>query len=178
MMRLNLLPWRERQRHGALRRFRSQLVVGALLALCAVTLVDQMARQRVQRQALANTQHQAALVVLDQQLQQLAEVRAEVEAVRARSAALEGLRAQQGGLAGVFADIEGAVPVGAQIIALTLENGHLRMTGLATSGAVVAQFMRDLGRSNALLDLELKRIRSLPEGDEFLLVARVSVFWS
>ena len=39
MMRLNLLPWRERQRQAALRRFRGQLVAGALLALCAVMLV-------------------------------------------------------------------------------------------------------------------------------------------
>ncbi|MNJ71258.1 hypothetical protein D3C77_677790 [compost metagenome] len=52
------------------------------------------------------------------------------------------------------------------------------MTGLATSGAVVAQFMRDLSRSSALVDLELKRIKSLPGGDEFLLSARVSAFWS
>ncbi|MNC67232.1 hypothetical protein D3C75_1177090 [compost metagenome] len=52
------------------------------------------------------------------------------------------------------------------------------MTGLATSGAVVAQFMRDLDRSGVLLDLALKRVRSMPGGDEFLLVARVSAFWS
>lgn len=49
MMRLNLLPWRERQRQAALRRFRGQLVAGALLALCAVMLVDQLARQRGQQ---------------------------------------------------------------------------------------------------------------------------------
>ena len=44
MMRLNLLPWRERQRQATLRRFRSRLVAGAILALCAVMLVDQLAR--------------------------------------------------------------------------------------------------------------------------------------
>ena len=54
MMRLNLMPWRERQREAAIRRFRSQLIAGALLALCAVTLVDQLARQRGQQQAVAN----------------------------------------------------------------------------------------------------------------------------
>ncbi|MNH37197.1 Fimbrial assembly protein (PilN) [compost metagenome] len=68
--------------------------------------------------------------------------------------------------------------MGVQLLDLSLENGRLQMTGLATSGAVVAQFLRDLGRSSALLDLELKRIKSLPGGDEFLLSARVSAFWS
>lgn len=178
MMRLNLLPWRERQRQAALRSFRRRLVAGALLALCGVTMVDQLARQRGQQQALANIRHQAALEVLGEQLQPLADVRAQHEALLARAAALEGLRANQDVLAGVFADLERALPVGVQLLDLSLEDGSLQMTGLATSGAVVAQFMRDLSRSSALVGLELKRIRSLPGGDEFLLGARVSAFWS
>ncbi len=68
--------------------------------------------------------------------------------------------------------------MGVQLLDLSLENGHLQLAGLATSGAVVAQFMRDLEHSRVLLDLELKRIRSVPGGDEFLLAARVSAFWS
>lgn len=178
MMRLNLLPWRERQRQAALRRFRGQLVAGALLALCAVMLVDQLARQRGQQHALANTQFQAALEVLDEQLRPLADVRTQHAALLARASALEGLRAHQGVLAGLFADLEGALPEGVQLLELSLESGRLQMTGLAASGAVVAQFMRDLNRSSVLLDLELKRIKSLPGGDEFLLTARVSAFWS
>ncbi|MFJ3108037.1 PilN domain-containing protein [Pseudomonas putida] len=176
MMRLNLLPWRERQRQAALRRFRGQLVAGALLALCAVMLVDQLARQRGQQQALANTQFQAALEELDEQLRPLADVRTQHAALLARASALEGLRAHQGMLAGLFADLEGALPEGVQLLELSLESGRLQMTGLAASGAVVAQFMRDLNRSSVLLDLELKRIKSLPGGDEFLLTARVSAF--
>ncbi|WEK31332.1 MAG: PilN domain-containing protein [Candidatus Pseudomonas phytovorans] len=178
MMRLNLLPWRERQREAAVRRFRVQLIAGALLALCAVTLVDQLARQRGQQEALANTRQQANLEVLAEQLQPLADVRAKHDVLMARLAALEGLRAQQGVLGDVFADLEVALPVGVQLLDLSLENGHLQMTGLATSGAEVAQFMRDLDRSGVLLDLALKRVRSMPGGDEFLLVARVSAFWS
>lgn len=178
MMRLNLLPWRERQRQAVLRCFRRQLVAGALLALCGVTLVDQLARQRGQQQALANTQRQAALEVVGEQLQPLADVRAQHEALLARAAALEGLRAHQDVLAGVLADLERALPVGVQLLELSLEDGSLQMTGLATSGAVVAQFMRDLSRSSALVGLELKRIRGLPGGDEFVLGARVSAFWS
>ena len=118
MMRLNLLPWRERQRQAALRRFRGQLIAGALLALCAVMLVDQLARQRGQQQVLANTQRQATLDIQDEQLQPLAEVRAQHEALLARAVALEGLRAHQGVLAGVLADLEGWLPAGMQLIGL------------------------------------------------------------
>ncbi|MFF7862665.1 MULTISPECIES: PilN domain-containing protein [Pseudomonas] len=178
MMRLNLLPWRERQRQATLRRFRSRLVAGAILALCAVMLVDQLARQRGQQQALSNTRQQAALERLAEQLRPLDDVRAQHQALLERLAALERLRTQQGILGDVFTELEGALPMGVQLLDLNLENGHLQLAGLATSGAVVAQFMRDLEHSRVLLDLELKRIRSVPGGDEFLLAARVSAFWS
>lgn len=78
----------------------------------------------------------------------------------------------------MFAEIEGALPVGVQLLDLSFENGHLQVTGLAASGALVAQFMRDLERSGVLLDLTLKRVRSMPAGDEFLLATRVAAFWS
>lgn len=178
MMRLNLLPWRERQRQAVLHRLRRQLVAGALLALCAVTLVDQLARQRGEQLALANSQREAAIGLFNEQLQPLADVRERHETLLARATSLESLRADQDVLADVFADLEAALPQGIQLLDLSLENGRLQVIGLATSGAVVAQFMRDLDRSSALLDLELKRIKSLPGGDEFLLSARVSAFWS
>ncbi|RCL28168.1 fimbrial protein [Pseudomonas sp. AFG_SD02_1510_Pfu_092] len=178
MMRLNLLPWRELQRQAALRRFRRQLVGGALLALCAVMLVDQFARQRSQQQTLANTQRQAALEVSGEQVSSLAELRAQHEALLERTAALEGLRAHQDVLNGLFTDLENALPVGVQLLDLSLEDGRLQMTGQATSGAAIAQFMRDLGRSSALLDLQLRHISSQAGADEFLLSARVSAFWS
>lgn len=94
MMRLNLLPWRERQRQAALRSFRRQLVAGALLALCGVMLVDQLARWRGEQQALANTRHQAALEALGEQLQPLADVHAQHEALLARVVALEAVSGQ------------------------------------------------------------------------------------
>ena len=116
MMRLNLLPWRERQRQATLRRFRSRLVAGAILALCAVMLVDQLARQRGQQQALSNTRQQAALERLAEQLRPLDDVRAQHQALLERLAALESLRAQQGILGDVFTDLEGALPMGVQLL--------------------------------------------------------------
>jgi type IV pilus assembly protein PilN len=38
--------------------------------------------------------------------------------------------------------------------------------------------MRDLERSAVLQGLELKHVKHLPSGDEFVLTARVSAFWS
>ncbi|WP_449430740.1 PilN domain-containing protein [Pseudomonas putida] len=178
MLRLNLLPWRERQRLATLRRFRLMLVGSAFLALCAVLLVDQLARQRAEQHALANASRQAALTELDQQLEQLAEARATLTTVQAQIQALADLRAQQGLVLELFADLERALPVGVQLTGLKLEEGRLQVVGLAASGAAIAQLMRGLERSGALLRLELKRMKSQPAGDEFVLTARVSASWS
>ena len=88
------------------------------------------------------------------------------------------LRADQAVLPALFEDLEAALPTGLQLTELKLADGRLQVTGLAVSGAVVAQFMRDLERSAVLQGLELKHVKSMPTGDQFVLTAHVSAFWS
>ena len=178
MVRLNLMPWRERQRLAALRRLRLMLLGGMFLGLCAVLLMDQLVRERAQRQAIDNSNRQAAMAELDAQLEQLAPINRAYEAARSQAAALTALRADQGLVTALFADLERALPEGIQLTEIKLERSRLRLVGLAASGAVVAQFMRELEHSNVLLDLALERVKSTDEGDEFLLVARMSAAWS
>jgi type IV pilus assembly protein PilN len=178
MLRLNLMPWRERQRLAVLRRLRLTLLGAAVMALCAVLLMDQLARQRVRQQAIANNGQQAAIDALEAQLSEHDRIRQSYDVVRAQAAALAGLRADQGLLTAVFADLERALPEGVQLRKLELEGSQLRLVGVAASGAVVAQLMRELERSGVARDLELKSLKSLPGGDEFLLLARLSALWS
>jgi len=178
MMRLNLLPWRERQRRSMLRRFQWMLLGSAALALCAVMLIDQLARQRAQQQGLSTVSRHSAIALLDEQLEQHAEVRAAHDAAQAHAAVLASLRADQGVFPALLSDLEAALPAGLQLTELTLVGGRLQVTGQGASGAVVAQFMRDLERSAVLQGLELKRVKHLPSGEEFVLAARVSAFWS
>ncbi|MFJ4351546.1 PilN domain-containing protein [Pseudomonas sp. NPDC089428] len=178
MLRLNLMPWREQQRLATLRRLRLMVVGAAVVALCAVMLMDQLARQRARQQAIVNNSQQAAIDVLEAQVAEHDRIRQSYDVVRARAAVLAGLRAEQGLVTAVLADLERALPEGIQLRKLELEGSRLRMVGVAASGAVVAQLMRELGRSGVMRDLELKSLRSQPGGDEFLLLARLSAFWS
>ncbi|MGF6395501.1 PilN domain-containing protein [Pseudomonas plecoglossicida] len=177
-VRLNLMPWRERQRLAALRRLRLMLLGSLCLALGAVLLMDQLVRERAQRQAADNRNRQAAIAALDAQLEQVAHVDQAHAAVRAQMVVLANLRVGQGAESALLADMERALPEGIQLTELKLEGSQLRLVGVAASGAVVAQFMRELERSSVLLDLELERLRSTAGGDEFLLVARMSAGWS
>ncbi|QHG67487.1 PilN domain-containing protein [Pseudomonas putida] len=178
MLRLNLMPWRERQRLVALRRLRLMLVGAAVVALSAVLLIDQLARQRARQQAEANNGRQAAIDVLEVQMTEHGRIRQSYDAVRAQAAALADLRAGQGLLTAVFADLERALPEGVQLLRLELQGSQVSMVGVAASGAVVAQLMRELERSAVMRELELRSLKSQPGGDEFQLLARLSAFWS
>ena len=101
-----------------------------------------------------------------------------LDAAQSHAAVLASLRADQGVFPALLSDLEAALPAGLQLTELTLTGGRLQVTGQAASGAVVAQFMRDLERSAVLQGLELKHVKHLPSGDEFVLTARVSAFWS
>lgn len=174
MLRLNLLPWRERQRLAALRRFQLALIGSLLLALAGVIMLDQLARQRGQQQLAAIAERQADVARLDIQLQQLKAVQGNHADVMAQSAALQALRNGQDLLPRVFAELERALGASLQLTEMSIQEGQLQLLGLAASPAVVAQFIRDLQQSRQFDALELKHIRAVADGDEFLLLARLS----
>uniref|UniRef100_UPI00391847EC PilN domain-containing protein n=2 Tax=Pseudomonas TaxID=286 RepID=UPI00391847EC len=116
MLRLNLMPWRERQRLAALRRLRLMVVGAAVVALSAVLLIDQLARQRARQQAAANNSQQAAIDVLEVHRGEHDRIWQSYEQVRAQTAALADLRAGQGRVTAVFADLERALPEGVQLL--------------------------------------------------------------
>ncbi|HDS1734234.1 PilN domain-containing protein [Pseudomonas hunanensis] len=175
MLRLNLLPWRERDRLAALRRFQRALIGSLLLAFCGVMVLDYLARQRAHLQAAAIVEGKARIASLDKQLEEVDGLHHAHQVVTAQLASLEALRSDQGQAQSVFAALERALGTGLQLTELSLQEGQLQLLGLAASPAVVAQFMRDLQHAQLFETLELKHIRSGPEGDAFLLLARVMV---
>ena len=174
MLRINLRPWREQQRSAALRRLRFQVVGGVFVGLCVVLVMDHLARQRAQQQAVANSSRQVAIERLDAQLAELESARQTLESVRDQTDALAALHADRALMTPLFAGLERSLPEGVQVDELKLEGARLHITGVAVSGTVLAQFMRDFGLSGVVLDLELKWMKSLPAGDKFLLLARTS----
>jgi len=178
MLRLNLLPWRERQRLAAVRRFKLTLVASVLFALCGVMLLDHLARQRLQAQAFAIAQGQDALQALEAELAYIDGLREQRDAMLAQYAALERLRSGQGLALALFAELERVMPEGLSLSELSVRDDRLQLLGLVASSAVLAQLMRDLEQSAVLRGLELKRLRKLSAGEEFLLVAHVSATWS
>ncbi|WP_288376477.1 PilN domain-containing protein [uncultured Pseudomonas sp.] len=172
-LRLNLLPWRERQRLVALRNFQLVFLGSLFAAFVVVMLVDRFAHLRLKQQAAAGVQRQQQLQWLDGQVACLEQLREAHAGLRSQVDALGGLRSSQHGVPQLLIEIELAMPQGMQLTRLDVQGDRLQVNGLAVSAAVLAQFMRDLQRSPVLLDLELKHVIARAGGDAFLLVARV-----
>ncbi|QXH47036.1 PilN domain-containing protein [Pseudomonas xanthosomatis] len=178
MVRLNLMPWRERRRAQVLRHFCMMLVGSCVLALAGLLLLDQLARARLAQQVAATALYQVQLNHFDSQQLTVTELRNEREALQQQQAALMQLRAGQATLVSLFQGLEKAMPDGARFTELNLENGRLRLAGLAASAAVVAQLMRDLEAMQVLSGLELVFLRHEAAGDAFLITAELSAGWS
>lgn len=174
-LRLNLMPWREQQRARAVRRFQGMMVAGLVMALTVVMVLDQAARHRLARQAEVVAHQQGELARLDTSLAQIDRLRDAQAAVQLQQAALAALRARQAQLPGLFHSLEQAMPDGAQLTEVNLQDERLRLAGLAASAAVVARFMRDLQQAGVVQGIELVHLRHHPRGNEFLLAGRVSV---
>lgn len=171
--RLNLMPWREQRRASAVRRFQITLVGTLVVALCGVMLLDRMARSRLARQAQAVATQQAAVERLDASLRQIDKLREARDALLAQQAAVSALSAGRAQLPGLFRALEQAIPEGARLTEVGVEDGRLRLAGLAASASVVARLMRSLEQVKMVRDLELVHLRRHGQGDEFLLAARL-----
>lgn len=174
MLRLNLLPWRERQRLSAVKRFKRALVGSMCLALCLVLLIDRMAMQRVQQQALANDRRERAIAALDQQLEPFAQVRTTLEAASRQSQALASLRAGQQRLPALLSELEQALPDGVELTTLSLDGAQLHMTGLAVSAGAVAAFMKGLEDARGVSEPALRHMQRQAGGEHFRLAVRVT----
>lgn len=171
--RLNLMPWREQRRASAVRRFQITLVGTLVVALCGVVLLDRMARSRLARQAQVIATQQAAVERLDTSLRQIDKLREARDALLAQQATVSALSAGRAQLPGLFRALEQAMPEGARLTEVGVEDGRLRLAGLAASASVVARLMRSLEQVKMVRDLELVHLRRHGQGDEFLLAARL-----
>lgn len=178
MLRLNLMPWREQRRARALRRFQLSIVASLIVALALMLLLDQSARSRLARQATATAQQQAALQHQESELLALGQLRDRQVQLRLQRDRLLQLRTAQSQLGQLLQGLERSMPTGAHLTELSLEEGKLRLLGVAASASVVAQLMRDLQALEVVRELELVHLRHGPSGDEFQLAARLPLGWS
>lgn len=158
---INLLPHREAARKKRREAFyagmlASILAGGLVLALGYTALNEMISRQQSRNEFL-----KAENAKLDRQIKDIASLKSEIEALRARQAAVESLQSDRNLPVHLFDDLTRDTPAGVQLTQIRQEGSTVLIQGIALSQERVADFLRNLNRADGWLEKpELIEIRS------------------
>ena len=162
MLRLNLLPWRARQRERRQRRFLALLAAAALVGAGLALLAGAVAAGQAARQQARNAFLVAAIADVDARILTLDALRREHAALGERSQALARLWSARSDTARILDEVAQALAPGLHFLSLTKEGGVVSAKGIAEANDRVAALMRNLGDSAWFEAPALKNIGHAP----------------
>lgn len=144
MIRINLLPHREMRRG---RRKKDFIALGALTALAAgavAFIVGMGINRQIDAQAQRNEFIKAENTKLDQQIAEIANLRAEIDALKARQKAVEDLQSDRTTPVHLLDELVKQTPEGIFLKNIKQEDRKLHMQGYAQSQQRIADLMYNL----------------------------------
>lgn len=171
MGEVNLLPWREWQRLRSVRRWQAAMLAclagGLLLALVLAAALG----QRLQHWVADNERLERGMAGLAEGLEHVVALKARGNELQAQLDGLSVLQAQRTFAGDLLSRLMAIVPPGVHLEELKWAEGELQLSGLARSGADVAQLLRSLRQSPGLDAADLQTLTSTREGERFRLQA-------
>lgn len=162
MILINLLPHREAKR----RQRKQAFFVGVGMAV-AVGLVIAGIWYMVLQQLIANQQARNQFLTdeiarLDLQIKDIASLRAEIDALKARQKAVEDLQTDRNTPVRLLDELVKQTPEGVYITSIKQTGHQVQLTGVAQSNERVSELLRNLLYSSTWLELpDLVEIRSI-----------------
>jgi type IV pilus assembly protein PilN len=166
MIAINLLPHREIRREKQKRAFYAttiaSLILGALLVFFGWSVYESMiGSQRGRNQYIADANRK-----LDVQIKEIASLREEIEALKARQRAVEDLQADRNQPVDLFNDLFAQVPDGIVLKQIKQQGIKINAAGQAVSNERVSEFLRNLQDNSKYLDgpelIEIKLAGPVP----------------
>jgi type IV pilus assembly protein PilN len=151
MITINLLPHREAARKRRREAFFVQLGLAAILGLGVSGLVYGFYDFRINAQLSRNNFIQAEITKLDAQIKDIATLQQELNALKARQAAVESLQADRNLPVHLLEEMVSQLPEGVYLRTLKQENMAISLTGVAQSQERVSELLRNLGGQSAWL---------------------------
>lgn len=164
MIHFNLLPWREARRRERQRTFVASMLLAALLGLAVVVLVSCWNAGKLAAQTERHTLLAAENALLDVRIREIAGLRQEIEALKARQKAVENLQANRNQPVYLMDEMTALVPAGVVLKSMH-QADNITVTGYAQSNERVSEFLRNLGSQGRWLTKpELVEIKSATLG--------------
>jgi len=161
MIRINLLPHREEKRKQKKAAFLALMVSCAILGAVVVLLVGAYNARRLAVQNERNLVITQANAALDKKIVEIATLKQEIEALKARQQAVEDLQGDRNQPVYLLDELVKQSPDGVYLKAFKQDGQRVSMSGYAQSQERVSEFLRNLaGHSQWLERPELIEVRA------------------
>ena len=162
MILINLLPHREEKRRQRRRNFFVGLGlaagVGAVLSAMWFGVVQQMMTTQQQRNAFLR----AEITRQESQIKDIANLRSEIEGLKARQGAVEDLQLNRNVPVQLLDELVRMTPEGVYLTSIRQTDGVVLLNGLAQTNERVSEFLRSTQAKGNWLDrMELVEIKSI-----------------
>lgn len=143
MILINLLPHREERRRQRKRAFFVGIAAAALGGLIVVGLWYSVLQQMTSAQMSRNDFLKAEIARLDAQIRDIANLRAEIDALKARQAAVENLQTDRNLPVYLMDELVRQTPEGVYLTAIRQSNQVIAINGVAQTNERVSEFLRN-----------------------------------
>lgn len=165
MIRINLLPHREERRKQRKAAFLQLMLLSAILGAAIVLAIGGIIAAKISNQNQRNEFIKAENAKLDEQIKEIATLKQEIEALKARQQAVEDLQSDRNQPVYLMDELVKQVPEGIYLRAFKQENQRVVINGYAQSNERVSELLRNVGNNSPWLERpDLIEIRSTSLG--------------
>jgi len=166
MIRINLLPHREAKRKQKQAAFVALMALGGIAGVALVLLVGAYNASRIATQNQRNLVLKNANAELDTKIKRIANLKAEIEALKARQQAVEDLQGDRNQPVYLLDELVRQMPEGVYLKSFKQEGQKVTLNGYAQSQERVAELLRNLAGNSPWLehpDLSEVKAATLPQ---------------
>ncbi|TFW16562.1 PilN domain-containing protein [Duganella callida] len=161
MIRINLLPHREEKRKQKKQAFYALLVLGGVIGVGIVLAVGGYNARAIAIQEQRNQVLKSAIVVLDHKIAEIATLKQEIEALKARQQAVEDLQGDRNQPVYLLDELVKQTPPGVYLKGFRQDGQRVAVNGYAQSQERVSEFLRNLAGVSPWLERpELIEVKS------------------
>ena len=152
MVKINLLPHREEKRKQRKTAFVALLAGAALVGGLIVLVGGGVIAAQISAQTERNDFIKAENAKLDVQIKEIATLRAEIEALKARQQAVEDLQSDRNQPVYLMDELVKQVPEGVYLKSFKQEGQRVALNGYAQSNERVSELLRNLSNNSTWLE--------------------------
>ena len=152
MILINLLPYREERRKRRKAAFFAGLGVAALVGAALVGAVYMLLQFLTTEQQSHNQYIQNEISRLEAQIKDIANLKAEIESLKARQRAVEDLQTDRNTPVQLLNDLARLAPEGIYLTGIRQVDKEVTINGIAQTNERVSEFLRNVSRSSEWLE--------------------------